>query len=302
MIIFKKRKILVTHDGTFHTDDLFSTAVLSIAFDGHIKIIRTRDPEIIARADFVYDVGEIYDFEKNKFDHHQKDAPIRENGIPYASTGLVWKKFGEQICGSKEVAGLIEKKIILPIDAEDNGLDLCKANYDGVIPYSVGDIFKSEIPSWKESPDDINKIFKKQTKKVITLLKREIKIAKDDVGGIEIIRESYNSSEDKRIIKLKFNLPRYLYQNTLATFSEPIYAIIPNRRSGTWKVEAIRQDLNTKASRKPFPENWRGEADKIKLRELSGVEDIIFCHKSGFLVEVESEEGAIRLAEKSLMG
>lgn len=298
--IFNKNKILVTHDGSFHTDDLFATATLSILHKGKIKIIRSHEKDVIAKADYVYDVGGIYDKEKGLFDHHQKDGPIRDNGIPYASFGLVWKEFGEKICGNKEVSTLIENKIVLPIDAEDNGVDLFKTIYDGISPYSVGDIFKSEIPTWRESSNEIDKIFKKQVKKIIVLLKREIQIAKDDVLGIQIVKEAYEESQDKRIIKLKNNLPRYLYQNVLASFEEPMYVLIPGKKGGKWNTEAIRQNLNTKASRKPFPERWRGETDINKLRELSGVKDVIFCHRSGFLVGAESENGAMELAQKSL--
>lgn len=301
MNLFKRRKILVTHPGTFHTDDLFATAVLDILHDGHIKIIRTSEKEYIDKADYVYDIGGVYNKEKNKFDHHQKDGPIRDSGIPYASLGLVWEKFGKEICGNEEVAKLIEKKIILPIDAEDNGVDLFKTNYEGIFPYAVGDIFKSEIPTWTENADGVDKIFEKQVQKVVVLLRREIKIAKDDLDGIKVIKNAYDNSEDKRIVKLNFNLPRYLYQDTLANLRDPLYVIMPDRRDGKWKVEAIRQDLNTKASRKPFPESWRGETDIEKLKEVSGVDDIIFCHRNGFLAGVKTLEGAIALAQKSLL-
>ncbi|MCE9517420.1 MYG1 family protein [Candidatus Nomurabacteria bacterium] len=103
MSFFTKKKILVTHNGTFHADDVFATATLSLLLDGNIKVIRTRDPKIIASADYVYDVGGEYNLYKNLFDHHQKGgAGKRENGIPYAAFGLVWKSYGAAICGSHE--------------------------------------------------------------------------------------------------------------------------------------------------------------------------------------------------------
>jgi uncharacterized UPF0160 family protein len=147
MCIFKKRKICVTHNGTFHADDLFATATLSILNKGNIKIIRTRDPKIIAKGDYVYDVGGENDASKNHFDHHQRGgAGVRPNGIPYASFGLVWKAYGEQICGSKEIADRIENKIVQPIDATDEGFDIYTPKIKDVFPYSVEAIFLSEIP------------------------------------------------------------------------------------------------------------------------------------------------------------
>ena len=76
------------------------------------EVIRTRDESIITQADIVFDVGNIYDPEHGRFDHHQTEgAGTRENGVPYASFGLVWKKYGTQICGSQEIADSIDKKI-----------------------------------------------------------------------------------------------------------------------------------------------------------------------------------------------
>src|ERR1035437_8037366 len=98
--ILKQKKILVTHNGIFHADDIFATATLSLLLDGHIKVTRTRDENLIKSADYVYDVGGIYDPALNRFDHHQVGgAGKRDNGIPYAAFGLVWMQYGETVCG-----------------------------------------------------------------------------------------------------------------------------------------------------------------------------------------------------------
>jgi uncharacterized UPF0160 family protein len=152
------RKKLITHDGSFHADDVFACATLALLLKKkgeRFKIIRTRDEEIIKKGDYAFDVGGIYDAEKNRFDHHQKGGAGKrlassrvegENGIEYSSFGLVWKKFGEEICGNKEVADFIEQKIVAPIDASDNGIDLCKNNFENILPYTINEIlatFKS---------------------------------------------------------------------------------------------------------------------------------------------------------------
>ncbi len=303
MSFFHKNKICVTHDGTFHADDLFATATLSILNNGNIKIIRSRDPLVLKTGDYVYDVGGENDSSLNFFDHHQKGgAGVRENGIPYASFGLVWKAYGEQICGNREVADYIERKIVLSIDAKDSGVDISKPIIPNVFPYGVEAIFLSEIPTWKEDNKDINNIFKKQVKKVVNLLKREIKIAKDDIDGINTLLEYYNKSEDKRIVIAENDFPRYLLQNTLSKLSEPIYLVYPSSKSSAWKVEAIRKSIDTMESRKYFPEAWRGLMEKDgKLKEVTGVADATFCHQNGFYLTAKSKEGAIELAQKALI-
>jgi uncharacterized UPF0160 family protein len=301
--LFKQKKICITHNGTFHADDLFASATLSILNDGNIKVIRTRDPKIINSGDYVYDVGAVYDEKKDLFDHHQKGgAGKRENGVPYSSFGLVWRKYGGEICGNKEVAELIDKKIVQPIDAKDNGLDISNSVFTGIFPYGVEAIFLSEIPTWKEDNIDIYKIFIKQLDKVIILLKREIKIAKDDIEGKSLIIKNYKDSYDKRIIIGNTDFPRYLFQNTLSAFPEPIYFIYPSSHNNSWKVEAIRKSTETMESRKLFPEEWRGSMDVDgNLKKITGVDDAGFCHQNGFLLTAGSKEGAIILAEKALL-
>ena len=67
-MFWKKKKTIVVHSGNFHPDDIFAVAVLRIVLEDKykIKIIRTRDEEIINKADYVVDVGMVYDKEKNR--------------------------------------------------------------------------------------------------------------------------------------------------------------------------------------------------------------------------------------------
>lgn len=303
MSIFKKKKICVTHNGAFHADDLFATAVLSILNDGNIKIIRTRDVAMMEKGDYVYDVGGENDPERNRFDHHQRGgAGARDNGIPYSSFGLIWKKYGEVICGDKEVAMYIDRKIIMPVDAIDNGMDVSRSLISRVSDYNISSILKAFYPTWKEDKSDIDVIFENEVKKLIPLLQREIKVAQDEVEGKKLIIENYNNSSDKRIIILSKPFHRYLVRDVLPNFEEPIYYICPSGHSDEWKVETVSINPETMESRKLFPESWRGLMDGSKeLKELTGVDDVFFCHKSGFLVHVKSKEGAIALANKALI-
>lgn len=303
MSIFTKKKILVTHNGTFHADDLFATAALSIVFNNNITIIRTRDQKLIDKADVVYDVGGIYDKETNRFDHHQKGgAGVRQNGIPYSSFGLVWEKYGEQICGDKEVSEEIDRKIAQPIDAIDNGIDLTTPKFEDVPQYTVNDIAKAFYPTWDEKVDDVDKIFEEEVKKIIPLLKREIEVAQSNIKGEKIIMKDYKNAENKRVIILSQPFHRFLVRDVLPRLPEPLYYICPSGHSDEWKVETVSVTPDTMESRKLFPLSWRGFTNgDPKLREVTGVNDVIFCHKSGYLIHVKSKEGAIALAEKALV-
>src|SRR5262245_29811405 len=134
----KKKVKLVTHNGSFHADDVFAAATLELMLEKNgetYEITRTRDEEIIKSGDYVFDVGSEYDEAKNRFDHHQPGgAGKHANGAEYSSFGLVWKKFSESLCKSAEEAKIIEAKLVSPVDASDNGMDLVQSIHE-VKPY-----------------------------------------------------------------------------------------------------------------------------------------------------------------------
>lgn len=141
----EKQKItIVAHSGQFHADDIFAVATLTLMLEEKhdVKVVRSRDPEIIKVADYVVDVGGIYDEEKKRFDHHQEGrAGSRENGIFYSSFGLVWKAYGESIAGSSEIMTALDKKLVSSIDARDNGLASPKPLIEDVYMYDICDFF-----------------------------------------------------------------------------------------------------------------------------------------------------------------
>ncbi len=293
MSFFKKKKLLVTHNSTFHSDDVFATATLSILLDGNIKVVRTRDPEWFKKGDFVYDVGGEYDESRNRFDHHQiGGAGKRENGIPYAAFGLVWKKYGEEICGSKEVADRIDKDLVQAIDGEDNGMDTYKVEGE-VGPYVIQRIVNAFRPTWKEEEEydvpfmEVVSFFKK-------FLIRKIKKTKASLEAEVFVKKAYNESKDKRLMILEGHYP---WRRFVLDYPEPLFVIIP--KSGKWNVYGVQKEERSHALRKDLPKAWAGLRDE-ELAKVSGVPDATFCHNGLFLAVAKSKEGAIALAEKAL--
>jgi uncharacterized UPF0160 family protein len=140
---------VATHNGNFHADDVFSIAALR-----HIlptfKLIRTRDLELIAQADIVIDVGGEYDPAAGRFDHHQRGgAGERENGIPYSSFGLIWQKYGLELCqGYQDVANAVDAGLVSTIDAIDCG------HVEGVSKgISLSQTISMFNPTWQEESD-----------------------------------------------------------------------------------------------------------------------------------------------------
>ena len=289
-----KNKILVTHNGTFHADDIFATATLSILLNGNIKVIRTRDEEWFKKGDYVYDVGGEYDPNRNRFDHHQKGgAGKRDNGVPYAAFGLVWKAYGEKICGSKEVADRIDEHLVQAIDIHDNGVDSYKVE-GPVGPYLIESMFNTFRPSWKE-PEEFDEPFMELVSVAKKLLLRKIKKAQDSIEGEFFVKKAYNEAIDKRIIVLD---DQYPWRKMFLDYPEPIYVVVP--KMDKWNVYAAQKESGSFENRKSLPESWAGLRDE-ELAKVTGVSDATFCHNGRFLAVAKSKEGAIALAEKALL-
>lgn len=286
-------KTIVTHNSSYHADDVFAVAALKIAFPDS-SVIRSRDSEAIAGADIVVDTGSVYDPAKMRFDHHQPDgAGKRENGIPYASFGLVWKEFGEKISGSAEAARIIDEKLCMPIDAIDNGFDISKPTVDGVKEYSVRDLFYS-YTSVQSSEEEIDAAFEVVVGIARELLMREIRLAQEDVRDWRDSLAAYDSSEDKRVVLL----PRTMSWKKALIPTEALVVVYP-RPDGKWGARMVPDKLNSFGLKKPFPESWAGKRDE-ELALVSGVADARFCHNKLWLAVASSKEGAIELAQKAL--
>ncbi|MEX2029250.1 MAG: MYG1 family protein [Candidatus Paceibacterota bacterium] len=327
MKVEKKVKKLVTHDGSFHTDDIFACATLSLMLEANnepFEIIRTRDEDIIKSGDYVFDVGGIYDEKNNRFDHHQTGGagkrPARnasgiadarphdsrqrvgqaggENGIAYSSFGLVWHKFGAQITGNQKVADLIDTKLVAPVDANDNGIDLFKNNFPNILPYTLQDVFATFSATALEDMEKDGQ-FTKALAWAKEILKREIKKASDQVEITKIIRGFYEQAKDKRLIVIDApRVSRYEIWNALHDFPEPLFAVYGY--DGDWSAVAMRKEENSFGNRKNFPKSWAGLKAK-ELQNITGVDDAVFCHNNLFLIIAKSKEGAIELAKKALV-
>lgn len=289
----KNLKKIITHNGNFHTDEVFACAILSILNDGKVEVVRSREPEVWATGDYVVDVCGEYDPSRGRFDHHQEGgAGVRANGIPYSSFGLVWKEFGEKISGSAYVARIIDERIVQPVDAGDNGFETFGVRGE-VAPYILQDVISSFRPGWNEIRTEDEGFFE-AVPFAEKILAREIARAKTEEEGKLHAEESYVKTLDKRIIILEDHYPWY---EALGTKPEPLFVVKPDRGNmGKWKIEAVRSDVHSFKNRKDLPRAWAGKTG-VELAEVSGVNDALFCHNKLFIAVAGSKEGALKLAQ-----
>lgn len=131
-----------THNGHFHADEALAVHMLrQLPAYKDAKLIRTRDPAVLATCHTVVDVGGEYDPARNRFDHHQRDFATTFPGRPtkLSSAGLVFKHFGRALIAQKtgkpadaaetdpDVALLYAKlyeSFVEALDAHDNGISV----------------------------------------------------------------------------------------------------------------------------------------------------------------------------------
>lgn len=288
---------IATHDSSFHTDDTFAVASLLILHP-EAEVVRSRNPEVHSTADYVVDTGMKYDPEKNLFDHHMPEgAGVRENGIPYASFGLVWKEFGRELAGGQREAEIIEERLVQPIDAHDNGVAIAEYKFEGIREYGIGDFLHSYLEGDTHDQEVLYKTFMHNVNMARELLEREIRSAKKTAEGEKKVRDLYAKSPDKRIIELPDgSLP---WKSALAEEPEILYAIYP-RPDGDWGLGVMPDFTKPYGNqKKPLPMEWAGR-EKEELQKITGVPGAKFVHRARFMASAATKKDAMALAKKAL--
>ncbi len=296
----KNKVTIVTHNAGFHTDDIFAVATLLILLGENVEIsiVRSRDKSVIESGDYVVDVGGIHDPSINRFDHHQEGgAGSRENGIPYAAFGLVWKTYGEKLCGNISVANRVDEVLVQPIDGPDNGVQIVDTKISGLMPLDIQLFTYIFSPTWKEDVSKMDDIFSSLVSQAKILVNRVIKFSQDEIDGEKEVEKIYENSNDKRLIVLDNS--KYPWEKVLCKFSEPLYVVYRNPNNQTWSVKSIRDNPIDFKSRKKLPESWAGKRDE-ELEKVTGVEGAVFCHNARFMAVNKTKEGILKMAEIAL--
>lgn len=286
---------LITHAGTFHPDDVFSTMFLSKIVKNP-TVIRTTKVENQNQDAIIYDIG------YTEFDHHGPDALMRNEKIKYCSFGLLWKKYGLKFlenteCDDKaKLFQAIDENLIMQIDAIDNGLfPKIEADYKLTDLDKVIDLFNK---SWDEESDNdenfldavnvANLIFERILKKEIAKIKASKIIEKE-------IPKAKNG-----ILVLEQYLP---YQDAIFNSENPVaktikIVIFPSNRGG-YNIKPMPISKESKELTVNFSVEYRGLHDE-ELAKISNIKTARFVHISGFLACTDTLEDAILLANNAI--
>lgn len=255
-----------THGGKFHADDVFSTALLKI-INPNIKIERGFEvPENFE--------GIVYDIGLGEFDHHQNNAKVRENGIPYATFGLLWGKFGEDILGEEYL--FFDEKFIQPIDNDDNtgcGND-------------ISDIITSFNPPW-DSEKTSDECFFEAVEFAKTILEKKFDYTLSLLRANKFVKECYENSNDKIVV-----LDRFMPWKQVLLETDAEFVVFPSDRGG-YNGQVIPISKKEKEPRINFPKEWAGKT-KDELFEITGLKTLKFCHNSRFMIATDDFDDIIK--------
>jgi uncharacterized UPF0160 family protein len=286
---------IITHSGNFHPDDVLAVATVQLYLGKEdSRIIRTRDQDEIIKGDWVIDVGGVFNPDEKRFDHHQKDAPNHDNGIPYSSFGMVWDYLGKEIAGSEFVAELIKHKIVFPIDAGDNAIKVCEISENGLVPFEFYDVIDTFKPVWG-SEENYDSAFFEAVEFATFLITRLIKKYNANIKKFNFIESIYDNSEDKRFLVFDALVNR----EDLVPYREVMVIVSPSSsvECERWVAAPVPVEGNDFEHRGLFPKTWAGLVDE-ELEAVSGIEGAIFCHKNRYMFVGKTKDAAIAAANQ----
>ena len=324
-------KIIGTHSGTFHADEVLSTYMLKF-YPETVKsvVVRTRNDEILKLCDVVVDVGSIIDPKQYRFDHHMKefkevfDEKDEElNSIKLSSAGLVWKYLGKEILiNALKTLNLFEQNtthideiykyiyldFIMGVDGLDNGI----TQYDKDIKpkYKLPGHFTDKIhrlnPEWNVPNVDVNERFRKGWDLAEEELLYHInKYANSYFLAYDIVDNAIKEAikQNKVYIILDrccpWKKPLYEIEKKMGIGDKFLYCIHPGNNN-RWCSTAVNLNDHCMELRKPFPMEWRGKKGE-ELKKITEINDAEFVHTNGFVSFWLSKESAIKATEFSII-
>lgn len=258
-----------THGGIFHADDVFSTALLEL-MNPDIEIVRTFSvPE---DAELAFDIG------GGLYDHHQEGSDIRENGVPYAAFGLLWRDLGAEFLGSEEEAGLFDQNFVQSIDLTDNTGE----------PNTLSSAIGSFNPTWDSDPGQADERFREAVEFAVQILVNYKSRVKGKLKARSIVEGALESSKNGIVV-----LPRFApWQDVLIPSKEAKFVVYPSQRGG-YNLQVVPVDFGTQDAKIPLPEDWLQTSPK----------GCTFVHKglfiAAFKTELDAKNAAMTLHSKN---
>ncbi|MBQ0805755.1 MYG1 family protein [Sulfitobacter sp.] len=292
---------LVTHSGGFHADELLSSVILTRLFPD-AELVRTRDAAWTTPAPdkIIYDVGRHFDADAQIFDHHQRPNPLREDGQPYSSFGLIWAHYGRDYLRAfgvpeVDVEGIhksFDTGFVVPIDLVDNG-DLAPATAGQLAGLTLPTLLGTLKPVFDDrSPDADDQAFAAALPIARAFIEGSLagKAAKRRAEAV--VMGAIETAGPARVLELPMGMP---FRSAIETAGADHLLFVVHPRDTDWAITGIRLSGDSFDQRADLPTAWAGLTD-AELEQACGVTGAKFCHNGLFIAVAATREAALEMA------
>ena len=280
---------IATHSGPFHADDVMATALLRVFVDAQATVVRTRDPEQMAPADVVIDVGGVFDPDTRRFDHHQASYTGDRSSAGMVLDWLTASSTIDARLGSTLRAGLMDY-----LDAVDNGRTAPK----------------SEVPCFPRLVDALNQTADTQ-EEFDQAFERATTVAQWFLEGLVAGQRKIERAEQVVVAAMQdaeAHQRNVIFLDAYHSWKKPYFAnggashptefVLFPGTDGSWRIVAIPPQYGDFAQKRSLPEAWAGLTD-AELEAVVGIEGAVFCHKNRFIAVFKTREGALQALDQN---
>lgn len=299
---------IATHNGSFHADDVFGVAVLMLLHPD-AELVRTRDTQTIAEADFAVDVGGEWDPARGRFDHHQRGfSGARPSGVVYASAGLVWAAHGAALVSrvfglqdaalAQAIAADLDEQLVQHLDKADTG-----ASHGAPGLFGLSALLGQFNATWDNpaAADKEGHAHRAGFDRAVALLTPVLLAALDQLRarhqGAQFVRAAQRLQGGRVLLLPRASLP---WKEVVSLeMPEVLLVVYPDSTDAQHQVHVVTVEPQSFVARMDLPRAWAG-LRAGELAAVCGVPDAVFCHNGRFIAGAGSLEGALRMAELAL--
>ena len=293
---------LVTHSGGFHADELLSSVILTRLYPD-ATLLRSRDADWITpgAGRIIYDVGREDDADALIFDHHQRPNPLREDGQPFSSFGLIWQHYGRDYLRSfdvpeadvEDIHRSFDQGFVLPVDLIDNGA-LEPSVAGPLAGMTLPVLLETLKPVFDERGEDADdRAFMAALPVARAFVEAAIKGKAAKRRAEAMVMQAIEAAGSGRVLELPRGMP---FRSAVEKVGADQLLFVVHPRGEDWALTTIRKSGDSFEARADLPEAWAGLTD-AELEAASGVQGAKFCHNARFIAVAANREAALRMAD-----